>query len=96
MNRQGNDQGTQYRSIILYTNDEQKNEAEQYIKELDTSSKEGAPIVTEVKPLDLFYEAEEYHHDYYVRNPGKGYCQAVISPKVQKAKKEFAALVQSV
>lgn len=95
LNRQGNDVGTQYRSIILYTKESQKNEALQYISELNASTKEGTPIITEVKPLDHFYEAEEYHRDYYARNPNKGYCQAVISPKVQKAKKAFTTFLNS-
>lgn len=93
-NRQGNDVGTQYRSIILYTDESQKNEALQYISELNASTKEGAPVITEVKPLDHFYEAEEYHRDYYARNPTKGYCQAIVAPKVQKAKKAFATLLR--
>ena len=92
-NRQGNDVGTQYRSVILYASDEQKQEAERFIGELNASSKEGAPVVTEVKPLDRFYEAEEYHKDYYARNPKNRYCEVVINPKLKKVQEHFAELL---
>lgn len=94
LNRQGNDVGTQYRSTIFYTNDNQKQEAEQMIREIDASSKDGGPVVTEVKPLDIFYPAEEYHKNYFERNPDKAYCQIVINPKVEKVQKEFAQLLK--
>ncbi len=93
MNKQGNDVGTQYRSIILYTNETQQREAEAFIEEINDSNKDGAPIVTEVKPLEKFYEAEEYHRDYFAKNPGEGYCQLVINPKLDKVKANFAALL---
>ncbi len=93
VNRQGNDIGTQYRSLILYTNDQQKNEAELFIRELNDSSKEGNPIVTEVKPLEQFYEAEEYHKNYYANNPQNPYCDVIINPKLAKVQKNFADLL---
>ncbi|MBI2640712.1 MAG: peptide-methionine (S)-S-oxide reductase MsrA [Candidatus Sungbacteria bacterium] len=94
-NRQGNDVGTQYRSIILYTNTEQKKQAEEFIKKLNESSPEGKPIVTEIKPLEKFYEAEEYHREYYKKNSAQPYCQIVINPKLEKLQKEFADLLKS-
>jgi peptide-methionine (S)-S-oxide reductase len=95
LNRQGNDVGTQYRSIVLYTTPEQKTEAEAFIREIDESSKMGGPVVTEVKPLDTFYEAENYHKDYFARNPNQAYCNLIISPKVEKVQKEFAELLKN-
>lgn len=95
LNRQGNDVGTQYRSIVLYMTEKQKQEAQEYIQELDASSPGGAPIVTEIKPLEGFYEAEEYHKDYYARNQGQPYCQVVISPKIKKAQAKFAELLKN-
>lgn len=95
LNRQGNDVGTQYRSIILYTTSMQEEEAEKFIHEIDASTKEGNPVVTEVKPLAEFYEAENYHRDYFARHPNKTYCELVISPKVEKVQKEFAELLKN-
>jgi len=92
LNRQGNDIGTQYRSVILYENENQKKIAEDFIKEIDNSAS-GNPVVTEVKKLDKFYPAEEYHRDYFARNPEKAYCQLVINPKLEKVQKEFAELL---
>lgn len=92
--RQGNDAGTQYRSVIFYTTPEQKQEADALVKELNASSKEGKPIVTEVAPLDRFYPAEDYHRDYFARNKDKPYCAAVINPKLKKVKKKFATLLK--
>jgi len=94
LNRQGADTGTQYRSIILYSNDAQKVAAEKFIKELDESHPGGDPIVTEIIPLDHFWPAEAYHRDYYLNNPDKAYCQIVISPKVKKVQEKFAALLR--
>lgn len=93
-NRQGNDVGTQYRSVIFYTNDSQKEEAEQFIKDINASSSAGVPIVTEIKPLDTFYEAEEYHKNYFARNPGNPYCEIIINPKLEKVQHNFAALLK--
>ena len=89
MNRQGADVGTQYRSAIYYHTPAQKAEAERVIKELTAEQVWNDPIVTELKPLDTFYPAEEYHRDYYRRNPNQGYCQAVIAPKVAKVRKKY-------
>ncbi|MEK7640818.1 MAG: peptide-methionine (S)-S-oxide reductase MsrA [Patescibacteria group bacterium] len=93
-NQQGVDIGTQYRSVIFYTTDKQKLEAEEFIKSLNASNKMGAPIVTEVNPLDKFWEAENYHRDYYAKNKNKSYCQIVINPKLEKVQKEFANLLK--
>ena len=89
LNRQGADIGTQYRSAIYYHNDEQKRIAEQKIAELTEQNIWDNPIVTEIAPLTEYYMAEEYHRDYYERNPAAGYCQVVIAPKVAKARKQF-------
>lgn len=94
-NRQGNDVGPQYRSIILYASQEQKQEAERFIKELNSSLAHGQPVVTEVKPLGEFYDAEEYHRDYYANNSYQPYCQVIISPKLQKLHKQFTDLLKS-
>jgi peptide-methionine (S)-S-oxide reductase len=89
LNKQGNDVGTQYRSAIFYSDDEQKNKAEQYKKELDKSGAWKSPIVTEIVPLTKFYKAEDYHQDYFEKNPTQGYCSFVIGPKVEKFEKVF-------
>lgn len=91
LNRQGNDVGTQYRSIILYTTAEQQKEAQEFINELN---QEGPKIVTELKPLVKFYEAEDYHKDFYANNSDQPYCQAVISPKLEKLHKKFYQLLK--
>ena len=93
LNRQGNDIGTQYRSVIFYTTDEQKNEAEAMVGELNASAHEGDPIVTTVEPLTNYYTAEDYHKDYYAQNASRGYCQVIIAPKLAKVQKEFADLL---
>lgn len=84
LNRQGGDEGTQYRSVIFYADEGQRSQAEAVIKELSDGRAFRDPIVTEVVPLKAFYPAEDYHRDYYRRNPGKQYCQAVIAPKLAK------------
>jgi peptide-methionine (S)-S-oxide reductase len=89
LNRQGNDVGTQYRSAIFYTSEEQRTKAEGYKAELDKSQAFDRPIVTEIVPLDRFWPAENYHRDYYANNPGEGYCTMVIRPKVEKFRKVF-------
>ncbi len=94
LNRQGADVGSQYRSIILYTNDGEKREAEAYIKEINESNTMGAPVVTEVKLLDMFYPAEAYHDQYALRNPEQPYVQVVINPKLEKVHKKFAELLK--
>lgn len=88
--RQGADVGPQYRSIILYESDEQRDVAERVITELEEDDVFGAPVVTEVEPLEVFYPAEPEHHDYYRRNPDQGYCRVVIDPKVAKLRASFA------
>ena len=93
VNRQGADIGEQYRSIILYTNEDQKKAALNMIAEINASSEKGASIVTEVKQLEKFFEAEDYHRDYYAKNADQPYCQAVINPKLEKVKKKFAELL---
>lgn len=88
-NRQGNDFGTQYRSVVFYHDDEQKQQTEQYIKKLNDSGAFKDPIVTEVSPLGEFYSAEKYHQNYFNLNSNQGYCRFVIQPKVEKLKKNF-------
>ncbi len=95
LNRQGNDVGPQYRSTILYATDEQKSEAEKIISELNAAQAYSDPIVTTIEPLGKFYEAEDYHKNYFERNQGAPYCQVVISPKIKKFKEKFASLIQS-
>ncbi len=95
LNYQGADYGTQYRSAIFYHTPEQKAEAERSIAELGASGAWPRPIVTEVKPLGDFYPAEEYHQGYYRRNPGQGYCQVVIAPKVAKLRRKYAARLKT-
>lgn len=90
-NRQGADVGTQYRSVIFYQTPQQKTEAEQMIKELNESHTWDNPIMTEVKPLTVFYPAEEYHQHYYEKHPSQSYCQVVINPKLAKLRQKFAA-----
>ncbi len=87
INRQGEDVGSQYRSIILYTSEEQRKTIEESIAEAQTGFEK--PIATEVKKLDVFYPSEDYHKDYYKVNPFQPYCMLVIRPKVKKLEKEF-------
>lgn len=94
-NRQGNDVGTQYRSALFYTTPEQKKVAEELLKEINASNKMGKPTVTELSPLDVFYLAENYHHDYFAAHPGNPYCTLVINPKLEKVQKEFAHLLNA-
>lgn len=94
MNRQGNDVGTQYRSIILYADDVQKKAAEGIIQELKDEKVFSDPIVTSVEKLKNFFPAEQYHQNYYNSNPGQGYCSFVIAPKLKKFKEKFASLLK--
>jgi peptide-methionine (S)-S-oxide reductase len=89
LNRQGNDVGTQYRSVIYYHNEEQRQLAETVKEELDKSGAFSNPIVTEISPAETFYPAEAYHQDYFKNNPNQGYCAFVIAPKLDKFKKVF-------
>jgi len=94
MNRQGGDVGTQYRSAIFYHDDEQKKIAEELIKDLNVQKIWDRPIVTEVAKLDKFYMAEDYHQEYFARNPYQPYCQAVVAPKVSKFRKHFLEMLK--
>jgi len=89
LNRQGNDSGTQYRSAVFYHSPEQKAVAQTAIAALDEAKLWGANIVTEVAPASTFWVAENYHQEYFARNPAQPYCQFVVAPKVQKFRKEF-------
>ncbi len=90
LNRQGPDEGTQYRSAIFYQSDEQKRQAEEVIRELEKNGTFPDRIVTELSPANEFYPAEPYHVDYYRRNPDKAYCRATIGPKVAKLRSKYA------
>lgn len=90
LNRQGGDVGTQYRSVVYYTDEAQRTTAEALIEELDAEGIWGAPIVSQVEPAPPFHAAETYHQQYYQRNPNAGYCQVVIAPKVAKLRQRFA------
>lgn len=92
--RQGNDVGSQYRSIILTHNEDQARSAKATISTLETAKKYGNHVVTEVKPLTQFYMAEAYHQDYFKNNPNKAYCQLVVKPKVDKVKSQFTPLLK--
>lgn len=91
--RQGSDVGTQYRSIILYSDQEQKDITEKFIADLNNSSEKGIPITTEVRLLEKFYPAEDYHKNYYQNNKNQAYCQVVINPKLKKVQEKFANLL---
>jgi len=92
LNRQGNDTGTQYRSGIYYSTPEQQAVANEVIAEMQSSGVYSRPIVTEVLPLDNYSAAEDYHQDFFERNPNQGYCMAVAAPKVAKFRKTFSRL----
>jgi peptide-methionine (S)-S-oxide reductase len=94
LNKQGGDVGTQYRSAIFYSNDEQKEIAAKVKAEVDAAGVWSDPIVTEITPLTNYYKAEDYHQNYYNNNSSKGYCSTVIYPKIQKFFKEFPDLVK--
>lgn len=96
VNRQGADIGTQYRSAIFYHSPQQKATAEQAIAELGAAGLWGNRIVTEVTPAPAFYPAEDYHQEYFRRNPNQGYCQMVIAPKVAKFRKQYLARLKKV
>ena len=95
LNRQGNDSGAQYRSGIYYTTPEQKQVIDQMIQQMTGDKLFGKPIVTEVLPLDNYWPAEEYHQDFFEKNPNQGYCVAVAGPKVAKFRKTFTDLVKA-
>ena len=95
LNRQGADVGTQYRSIILYHDDEQRDLATKTLEELDKSGSWKSPIVTKIEKFNKFYLAEDYHQDYYALNPNNSYCSYVISPKIDKFKKVFSDILKN-
>jgi peptide-methionine (S)-S-oxide reductase len=95
LNRQGNDAGTQYRSGIYYTTPEQKEAADAIIREMSQDKLFGSPVVTEVLPLANYWPAEEYHQDFFEKNPNQGYCVAVAGPKVAKFRKTFTELAKA-
>lgn len=92
LNRQGNDVGTQYRSVIYYFNDEQKETAQLTI---DSLKAEGLSIVTELSPAPTFYPAEEYHQNFFAKNPNQGYCNFAIPPKLNKLQHKFMTLLKT-
>jgi peptide-methionine (S)-S-oxide reductase len=93
LNRQGPDVGTQYRSVIFFTIPEQKDEALGFIQEINRSNSQGAPVVTTVEPLAAFYEAEDYHRNYFANHSENPYCELVINPKLEKVGQHFAHLL---
>jgi peptide-methionine (S)-S-oxide reductase len=93
LNRQGPDVGTQYRSIVLYHDDEQRRQTEAYVEAL-AAEYDDDDVVTEVVPLETFYPAEEYHQDYFEKNPNDAYCNFHAAPKVEKVRAKFAELVE--
>jgi peptide-methionine (S)-S-oxide reductase len=95
LNRQGNDRGTQYRSIILYHDEAQKKTAEEAMQAVAQSGEWSAPLVTELEPLQKFWPGEDYHQGYFRGNEYQPYCQFVVAPKVQKFRDKFAALLKS-
>jgi len=90
-NRQGADVGTQYRSVIFYHSDEQKQAAEAMIAELNAAKAFPSPVITQIAPYERYYKAEDYHQSYYVEHPTQSYCSAVIPPKLVKLRQKFAA-----
>jgi peptide-methionine (S)-S-oxide reductase len=95
LNRQGADVGTQYRSAIFYTSPAQQETAAAVIQELTDAKLWSTPVVTQVLPLEAFYPAEEYHQEYFARNPGQGYCQFIISPKVAKFRQKYTKYLKA-
>ena len=95
LNKQGHDVGEEYRSAIFYTTEEQKRTAEASIAELNASAKEGEPIVTEMKPLQVFYPADSSHQNFYARNQEAPYCRIVINPKLEKVREQFSELMKT-
>jgi peptide-methionine (S)-S-oxide reductase len=94
LNRQGNDVGTQYRSAIFYHNKEQKRVAEEVMKQITEAKIWDGPIVTELVPFKAFYPAEDYHKDYFKKNPSQGYCRVVIAPKIAKFRKHYESMLK--
>lgn len=95
LNRQGADVGTQYRSVIFFSSEEQRLCAEEVMQRIDHERVFDSPLVTELSPLPAFYRAEEYHQQYFEKNPNAGYCQVVIDPKIAAFRKKFADTLKS-
>ena len=95
LNRQGADVGTQYRSVIFYRDEGQKQTAEQVIREIEAEKIWDKPLVTQLVPFEAFYIAEDYHQEYFKKNPYQGYCQMVVAPKVAKFRQKFAARLKT-
>jgi len=93
-NRQGADVGTQYRSVIFYHNEKQKESAERLLEEIDQSNLWQDPIVTDIEPLSNYYPAEDYHQDYFEKHKAGGYCQTVIAPKIKKLHQNFGHIIK--
>lgn len=93
LNRQGNDVGTQYRSVIFYSNPEQQKQAAVFIAELNASDAKGEKVVTQVEPFESYYPAESYHRNYFANHKDTEYCQLVINPKLEKVQKKFEELL---
>ena len=93
INRQGNDVGSQYRSIVFFNSARQRDTTIAVIKEFEDESLWDAPIITEIRAEEAFFSAEDVHRNYFSRNPGQAYCQLVVAPKVAKFRKEFSALI---
>lgn len=94
INQQGNDVGTQYRSVIFYHNNEQRETSEKVKKQIEDEHVYDKPIVTEIKPFEKFYKAEEYHQNYYNNNSEAGYCRVIIDPKIKKLLREYSGQVK--
>ncbi|MEN9560833.1 MAG: hypothetical protein RIQ56_106 [Candidatus Parcubacteria bacterium] len=94
LNKQGNDVGEQYRSVIFFQDQEEKNIAESILREVQESLTDGSRVVTQIAPLGVFYKAEDYHQNYFKSNSSAPYCQIIIEPKIEKVRKRFAELVQ--
>ena len=94
LNRQGADVGTQYRSAIFYHDETQRDAAEAMVAELEANRVFDDPVVTEVSPLTVYYPGEGYHQDYYRQNPGQGYCQVVVAPKLAKFRAKYASMLK--
>jgi peptide-methionine (S)-S-oxide reductase len=94
LNRQGNDVGPQYRSVIFYHSDQQKKAASRSKREMDASGTFSNPIVTEITPFEVFYKAEDYHQEYFANNPRQPYCTIIVKPKVEKFKARYQDLLK--
>ena len=92
--QQGNDVGEQYRSMIFFTDDSQRKDAQDFMNKINGSGKFHKPIVTQIQPIEKFYTAEEYHHKYFDKNPGQPYCSSVIAPKIKKFREKYSYLLR--